>query len=398
VFLRFKLETVTIVSFPRIVITMLKQVGIMLVLGAGAFLGSVAATFLQERANGIVVAQSPPATSGDTLNRLSERFEWVANKVGPAVVAIEAVKPPAPGKARGVEESGSGVIIQGEQRKDCYVLTNNHVVAGAKPEQITITLADNRVVRPVQVWADPESDVALLRVERGDLPTARLGDSDQVRVGQWVVAIGSPFGLNQSVTHGIISARERGQISLGGNIRIKNFLQTDAPINPGSSGGPLLNLDGEVIGINTASASYNNSNSGVAFSIPINLVRRVARELLEKGTVSRGFLGLYLAPTFEPATALRLGLEHANGALVETVYPQTPAEEAGLKPGDVILRLDNTLIRNENQLINAISSMPVGRRVRLEVWRDRQLVTLHATIGNWQEAQSRLRTISAKPT
>jgi S1-C subfamily serine protease len=199
------------------------------------------------------------------------------------------------------------------------------------------------------------------------------------------------------VTHGIISARERGQISLGGNIRIKNFLQTDAPINPGSSGGPLLNLDGEVIGINTAIASYNNSNSGVAFSIPINLVRRVARELLEKGTVSRGFLGLYLAPTFEPATALRLGLEHANGALVETVYPQTPAEEAGLKPGDVILRLDNTLIRNENQLINAISSMPVGRRVRLEVWRDRQLVTLHATIGNWQEAQSRLRTISAKP-
>lgn len=375
---------------------MLKQIGMIAVLGGGAFFGAMAAVLLQSHTTGTLVAQSP-ATTNDPLARLSERFEWVATRVGPAVVAIEAVKPPTPGKSRPVEESGSGVIIQGEEGKNCYVLTNNHVVAGAKPEQITLTLSDNRVVRPSQVWADPETDVALLRVDRGDLPTARLGDSDQVRVGQWVVAIGSPFGLNQSVTHGIISARERGQISLGGTIRIKNFLQTDAPINPGSSGGPLLNLDGEVIGINTAIASYNNSNSGVAFSIPINLVRRVARELLEKGSVSRGFLGLHLAPSFDPTAALRLGLEHANGALVETVYPQTPADEAGLKPGDVILRLDQVVIRNENQLINLISSMPAGRRVRLEVWRNRQLVTLQATIGDWHEAQSRLRTISAKP-
>ncbi len=375
---------------------MLKPITVSLLLGGGAFVGSMAAVLLQSHTTAKVVAQTP-ATTGEVLARLSERFEWVAMKAGPAVVAIEAIKPAVPGKSRPMEESGSGVMIQGEPGKNCYVLTNNHVVAGAKPEQITVTLSDNRVVRPTQVWADPETDVALLRIDRGDLPTARLGDSDQVRVGQWVVAIGSPFGLNQSVTHGIISARERGQISLGGTIRIKNFLQTDAPINPGSSGGPLLNLEGEVIGINTAIASYNNSNSGVAFSIPINLVRRVARELLEKGSVSRGFLGLHLAPSFDPAAALRLGLEHANGALVETVYPQTPADEAGLKPGDVILRLDQVVIRNENQLINLISSMPVGRRVRLEVWRNRQLLTLQATIGDWQEAQSRLRTISAKP-
>lgn len=374
---------------------MLKQITPYLVLGIGAFLGSMVAVFVQGSATKTAIAQSPPR-SQDPLTQLSERFEWVAAKVGPAVVAIEAVKPPAPGRSRSTEESGSGVIIQGQQGKDCYVLTNNHVVAGAKPEQITITLSDNRVVRPSQVWADPETDVALLRVDRGDLPTARLGDSDHVRVGQWVVAIGSPFGLNQSVTHGIISARERGQISLGGTIRIKNFLQTDAPINPGSSGGPLLNLDGEVIGINTAIASYNNSNSGVAFSIPINLVRRVARELLEKGSVSRGFLGLHLAPSFDAVSALRLGLDHANGALVETVYPQTPADEAGLKPGDVILRLDNMPIRDENQLINTISSLPPGRRVRLEIWRDRQVVALQATIGDWNEGQSRLRTISAK--
>ena len=146
------------------------------------------------------------------------------------------------------------------------------------------------------------------------------------------------------MTHGIISARERGQISLGGNIRIKDFLQTDAAINPGSSGGPLINLDGEVVGINTAIASQNNSNSGVAFGIPVNLVRKVARQLLEKGAVTRGFLGLHLASAFEPADALKLGLESANGALVDAVYPETPAAAAGLKPGDVILQMDETPI------------------------------------------------------
>src|SRR5205085_7862157 len=197
-----------------------------------------------------------------------------------------------------------------------YVVTNNHVVTGSRPEQITMTLSDGRVVRPVAVWTDPESDVAVLRVDAGGLPTATFADSDKVHVGQWVLAIGSPFGLNQSVTHGIISARERGQISLGGAIRIKDFLQTDAAINPGSSGGPLVNLDGEVVGINTAIASQSGSNSGVAFSIPINLVKRVARQLQERGTVSRGYLGLQLMASFEPAEALKLGLDRVQGCLV----------------------------------------------------------------------------------
>src|SRR5262249_6321894 len=187
---------------------------------------------------------------------------------------------------------------------------------------------------PAQVWADPESDVAVLRLEGADTaPTAVLGDSDTTRVGQWVLAIGSPFGLNQTVTHGIISARERGQGSLGSTIRIKDFLQTDAAINPGSSGGPLVNLDGDVIGINTAIASHNGSNSGVAFSIPINLVKRVMRQLLDKGSVSRGYLGMQLAQEFEPAQALKLGLDRAQGALVETVYADTPAAAAGLRAG-----------------------------------------------------------------
>src|SRR5262249_18885138 len=258
----------------------------------------------------------------DPLLVVSDRFEAVARRASPAVVAVEAIKPAPPrgGKRQSLEESGSGVMIRLTGVPEVLVLTNNHVVQDAAPRQITVSLADGRIFRPDRVWADPESDIALLRLGGvGNLPVAPLGDSDRVRVGQWVLAVGSPFGLNQTVTHGIISARERGQVSLGDTIRIKDFLQTDAAINPGSSGGPLFNLDGEVVGINTAIASHSGSNSGVAFSIPINLVKRVVRQLLERGTVARGYLGLQMAASFEPADALKLGLDRAQGALVEAV-------------------------------------------------------------------------------
>src|SRR5439155_13581082 len=174
--------------------------------------------------------------------------------------------------------------------------------------------------------------------------------------------------------------------------RIKDFLQTDAAINPGSSGGPLVNLEGEVIGINTAIASNNGNSSGVAFSIPVNLVKRIMRELLEKGYVSRGYLGLQTASSFEPNEALKLGLDRANGALVEKVYPETPAAAAGVRENDVILSVDGAAIRNENQLINMISALPAGQRVRLQVWRERRSLVLEATIGDWARGQNRLRT------
>src|SRR5262249_37623375 len=160
---------------------------------------------------------------------------------------------------------------------------------------------------------------------------------------QWVLAFGSPFGLNQTVTHGILSARERSEVSLGSTIRIKEFLQTDAAINPGSSGGPLVNIDGEVIGINTAIASHSGSSSGVSFSIPINLVKRIGLQLLEKGVVTRGYLGIQLSKSFEPADAIRLGMNRAQGALIERVYSETPAAKAGLRPGDVIMEVDRAV-------------------------------------------------------
>jgi S1-C subfamily serine protease len=378
----------------------MKRAVMPLFLGACAAAGGMATALWTGHGLAPALAQNPaaspaaPATAGSDLGRISDRFEWVARKVSPAVVAIEATKPTTTkgGKARSVEESGSGVLVGVAGQRGALVLTNNHVIQQATPDQITVSLADNRILKPAQVWSDPESDIAVMRLDVSDvLPTASLGNSDQVHVGQWVLAIGSPFGLNQTVTHGIISARERGQVSLGNTIRIKDFLQTDAAINPGSSGGPLVNLDGEVIGINTAIASHSGSNSGVAFSIPINLVQKVLRQLLEKGMVTRGYLGLQVAAVFEATDAVRLGLTRAQGALVETVYAGTPAATAGLRSKDVVLEVDGIPIRNENHFINLISALPAGQRVRLQVWRERRTVTLEAVVGDWTAAQGRFK-------
>jgi S1-C subfamily serine protease len=376
----------------------MKRIALLLSAGGLTFLGGLVGAYCAHRADAPAVALalegSPlPAPSTDVV-KLGDRFEAVARKVSPAVVYVEATKPPAPAaKGRTVEESGSGVLVRIDGQPGVFVLTNNHVVALAAPEQITINLDDGRLFRPRRVWADPESDVAILRLDGVDgLPTATLGDSDTARVGQWVLAIGSPFGLNQTVTHGIVSARERGQISLGSTIRIKDFLQTDAAINPGSSGGPLVNLDGAVIGINTAIASNNGNNSGVAFSIPINLVKRVVRQLLDKGSVTRGYLGLQLAAAFEPSDALKLGLDRVRGAWVESVYPDTPAAAAGLRANDVVLQVDGVTVRNENHFINLISALPAGQKIRLEVWRDRKIQPLEAVVGDWSKGQTRLRT------
>ncbi len=374
-------------------------------LGCCAALGGmVAVTFGTHGLASAVAQMNSPSSAAAAMDvgRVGERFEYVSRKVAPAVVAVEAVKQTAArgnsGKTRSVDESGSGVLIRIARHPGIFVLTNNHVIQQAPPTQITISLYDNRIIKPARVWADPESDVAIMQLSAGeDLPTAALGDSETARVGQWVLAIGSPFGLNQTVTHGIISARERGQVSLGNTIRIKDFLQTDAAINPGSSGGPLLNLDGEVIGINTAIASHSGSNSGVAFSIPINLVKRIINQLLDKGAVTRGYLGLQVAQSFEPSDAANLGLSRVQGALVETIYADTPAASAGLLARDVILEVNGTVVRNENHFINLISSLPVGQRVRLNVWRQRRSLSIDAVVGDWAAAQTRFQRDKDKP-
>lgn len=373
----------------------MKRIVLPCVVGALIFFGAGAILNIPMRIGAPLSAQPRGPDGPDAAMQLSDRFESAAAKVIPAVVSVEAQKPPKANsgpKVKAVEESGSGVIVKSDVKSGYYVITNNHVVRESKNEQITIQLQDGRIFRPAAVYSDPESDLAIMAIDTPQpVPTATLGNSDNARVGRWVLAVGSPFGLNQSVSHGIISARDRGQVTLGNSIRIKEFLQTDAAINPGSSGGPLIDLSGEVIGINTAIASHNGSNSGVAFSIPSNLVKRVMNQLLAQGAVQRGYLGMQLVLTFEPNEALKLGLDRVRGALVEKVYPGTPAADCGLQPNDVILQVENISIRNENHLINLISSLNAGQRIRMQVWRGRDTTMLDAVVGDWAKAQARFK-------
>ena len=374
---------------------MSRTIGHLLLLSATGLFGGAFAQSLLGTARPVAATQLPPLpvvketllpTEGRDV--LPDRFERVIARVGPAVVSVDAVKPQqvasyGPGK-KTTEESGSGVLVKLPGLASTFVVTNNHVVTGARATEVTATMSDGRILRPSRVWTDPESDVAILKIDRDDLPTAELGDSDRCRQGQWVLAFGSPYGFNQTVTHGIISARDRGQVSLGNTIRIKEFLQTDAAINPGSSGGPLVDLSGAVVGINTAIVSGNGSNSGVSFSIPINLVKRVARQLLDVGYVSRGYLGVQLAATIEPLDALRMGLERVRGAKVEVVHPGSPAAKAGIQIGDVILKVGSVEIRDENHIINLISTLPANRSVKVEFWRNKQLKSAEAVVAEWK--------------
>jgi S1-C subfamily serine protease len=349
-----------------------------------AFLGGLCAPFLFSLAQATAFARRDDPRSED-------RFEAVARRVSPGVVAIESLKP-VPGKAKPTEDSGSGVLVRFPGRKGIFVLTNHHVIGAAAARAITVNLADGKIVKPARVWSDPESDIALLSLaDDAGLSPVPLGDSDKARVGQWVLAFGSPFGLNQTVTHGIISARDRGSVSLDSTIRIKDFLQTDAAINPGSSGGPLVNSDGEVIAINTAIASPSKASAGVAFSIPVNLVKKIAGQLLDSGRVDRGYLGVQLAAGMDLNEALRLGLTKARGALVDAVQPGSPAEKAGLRRGDVILEMDGELVLNDNQVINKVAALPPGRKVSLKLWRGGKAFAAEAVVGDWNAVSRTFR-------
>jgi serine protease Do len=323
------------------------------------------------------------AESAKVLEAQSAAMRLVAKLVGPSVVHIEAQttarRALQHGAARPVEEAGSGVFVKlGE--KTC-VLTNRHVIAGATPEKVRISLADGRVIRPQQIWSDPDSDVAVMEVALADVVTATLGNSDAVDIGDFVLAFGSPFGLSHSVTFGIVSGKGRRDLDLGDSgVRLQDFLQTDAAINPGNSGGPLVNLRGEVIGINTAIASSSGGNEGVGFAIPINTFLFAARQLVEKGTVTRAFLGVTLDARFDFEAAQAVGLQQRLGARVVTVTPDSSAAQAGIQPGDVILRFDETVVESDAHLINLVNTSEVGKEVTLEIFRSGQTLKIKAVL------------------
>jgi serine protease Do len=252
---------------------------------------------------------------------------------------------------------GSGVIV----RSDGYLLTNNHVIDGAT--DITVTLDDKREFKAKLVGTDPKTDIAVLKIDASNLPTLPLADSTKARVGDLVLAMGSPFGLGQTVTMGIISAQGRTNMGIE---EYEDFIQTDAPINPGNSGGALINTRGELVGVNTAILANNGGNQGVGFAVPVSLARNVMTQVMDHGKVVRGYLGV-LPQNITPAMAKALQLKQANGVLIGDVTAGAPAAQAGLVRGDIILDVDGHKVNGANQLRMLVSMTPPGTTVRMQV-------------------------------
>jgi serine protease Do len=313
-------------------------------------------------------------------------LKTVAKLMGPSVVHIEADVPQQPsigsGRERRVEESGSGVVVRWKEKD--YVLTNWHVVRQAPPESVRVNLCDGRRLHPARVWTDSGTDVAVLQIEAQGLFGATLGDSDRLDSGDFVLALGSPFGLSRSVTLGIISGKGRRDLRMFGDesIRFQDFLQTDAAINPGNSGGPLCNVRAEVIGINTAIASNSGGSEGIGFAIPINMFMVIAKQLIETGKVTRAYLGVTLDGHFGPTVALEAGLPGLIGARIASITKDSPAEAAHLQPGDIILEFNRVAVEDDSHLINLVGLAPVGQEVPLTVFRGGKTQHMTLTLGD----------------
>lgn len=295
--------------------------------------------------------------------------------------------PPGPAQRRPGTALGSGFIVD----PSGYIVTNNHVVAGA--DELEITLRDRSTLDATVVGTDPQTDLALLKVSSDrELPAVDWGDSDALRVGDWVVAIGNPFGLGGTVTAGIISARAR-DIGAG---PYDDFLQTDAAINTGNSGGPMFDMSGKVIGVNTAIFSQSGGNIGIGFAIPAALAKPIIAELREKGRVTRGYLGVGIQP-ISPDIASALGLENRNGALVSNVVPDSPAAKAGIQTGDVVTKFADTAIESPHELSRIVSMTDPGQTAPVVVRRNGESITLEARVAELQPPAQQAEAQQAQP-
>jgi len=272
---------------------------------------------------------------------------------------------------------GSGFIVN----RDGYILTNDHVIRDA--ETIKVKLSNDTVLPGKVVGRDPKTDIAVIKIDSKEpLPVAVLGDSSKLQVGQWAIAIGNPFGLDRTVTVGVVSATGRSNMGIE---TYEDFIQTDASINPGNSGGPLLNIHGEVVGINTAIVA---SGQGIGFAIPINMAKQVVAQLISKGTVSRGWLGVSIQPVTEEIAA-SFGLKKAAGALVNEIIGGSPAAKAGIRQGDIIIAINGREIKDVSHLQRLVGEVPVGTRVEVKVFREGKEVKLPLVIGNAESAAAK---------
>ena len=331
------------------------------------------------------------------MQQFSKTFADVAEKVNPAVVTISTDKiikmdrfnqypfnqffgwdrNPSQEQEYRTRALGSGVIIDAAKG---YIVTNNHVVEDM--DKISVKLMDKRIFEATVVGSDPKSDLAVLQIEADNLSQVDIGDSEKLRVGEWVIAIGSPFSdnLSHTVTAGIISAMGRSDIISRENY--EDFIQIDAAINPGNSGGALVDLNGKLIGINTAIATggYERSNRGVGFAIPVNMVNKVMNDLIDKGYVVRGWLGVAIQE-IDDSYAKALGLDTRDGALISNVANSSPADNAGLITGDVILEFNDVSINNSSHLKNVVSSSEPGKRYKVDIIRDGRRKSIYVKLG-----------------
>lgn len=271
--------------------------------------------------------------------------------------------------------SGSGVIIN----PDGYVVTNNHVIK--KAAKVEIVLNDKRRFYARLIGADPTTDIALLKIEGENLPTISFGDSDELKVGEWVLAVGNPFNLTSTVTAGIVSAKGRSLNLLTEELAIEAFIQTDAAVNPGNSGGALVNTEGELVGINTAIASHTGYYAGYSFAVPVSIVRKVVRDLIEYGTVQRALLGIDIKD-IDAELAEELRMDTISGVYVVDLEKGGAADKAGVKQHDVILKVEDVIVNNANELREQVARYRPGDKVQLTVRRDSSVMRLRATLRN----------------
>jgi len=353
----------------------------------------------------------------ESLRQMGKAFASVAKKVSPAVVFIKVEKkiqsqptfeffspfgdegfpfgdeffrrffgipfheqprrrlPEPPRRQRRILGQGSGFIVS----DDGYILTNNHVVGDA--DKVTVRLSDGREYTATIIGTDPQSDVAVIKIDAEDLPVLALGDSDALEVGEWVIAIGNPFGLSHTLTAGVVSAKGRSGVGI---TDYEDFIQTDAAINPGNSGGPLVNLDGKAVGMNTAIFTRSGGYMGIGFAIPINMVKAIRDQLIEHGHVTRGYLGIAIQD-LTPDLAKTFELENQKGILVAEVTEDSPADKAGLKAGDVIVEMNGKPVSRVSSFRNRVSLTPPGTKIKLTVFRDGKQKTLSVKVGKMPE-------------
>ena len=390
-------QTVTVLLAILFIITTLKPEWLKRTGPLGALPSSVSQPLLPASPN-VVVQQAPHTrTLADTTAGGSQGFAYAAKVAAPAVVNIFTSKQVRSTELRqqdpffryffgdrtpreeNISSLGSGVIVSA----DGYVLTNNHVIEGA--DQIEIALNDGRKAQAKVVGTDPETDLAVIKIEGEDLPLITFSQPEQMQVGDAVLAIGNPFGVGQTVTAGIVSAL--GRSHLGINI-FENFIQTDAAINLGNSGGALVNANGELLGINTAIYSRDGGSLGIGFAIPVSTARQVMEQIITRGQVVRGYIGVD-PQDLSPALSAALQIKATQGVIIRGVVPNGPADKAGVKPGDVLIAINNKAVKDNVEVLNTVAALTPGKSTSLKVLRNNEPLELSVIVAKRPPAQRR---------